>query len=239
MSEEEIQKYQIRKDVPLVQAKNLAKIFTNGSEVLHLFQNISFSIYPHESLSCVGRSGEGKSTLLHILGGLESATSGDVTVLGKSLSSWSLLLLRNRLFGFVFQAFHLLEESDVLSNVLLPVKIARKSTLKSGLYGDRARYLIARVGLEHRVSTKAKCLSGGEKQRVAIARALVMDPLIVFADEPTGNLDSITAACVTELLFETMASESKSLFLVTHQEDLAARCQKRYVLHGGSLELLK
>jgi lipoprotein-releasing system ATP-binding protein len=224
---------------PLLRAENISKTFINGSDVLRLFQNISLSIYPHESISCVGRSGEGKSTLLHILGGLEPATSGTVVALGKPVSSWALGDLRNQFFGFVFQSFHILEEVDVLSNVLLPVRIARKSTRPSSLYGDRARALISRVGLERHISTKAKYLSGGEKQRVAIARALVMDPAIVFADEPTGNLDSLTAASITELLFESVALEAKALFLVTHNEDLAMKCQKRYVLHGGSLEFLQ
>jgi lipoprotein-releasing system ATP-binding protein len=224
---------------PLLRAENISKTFSNGEDVLRLFQDISISIYPQESISCVGRSGEGKSTLLHILGGLEPATSGAVVALGKPLISWSLGDLRNRFFGFVFQSFHILEESDVLNNVLLPVRIARKSTRPSSFYGDRARALISRVGLEGRLSTKAKYLSGGEKQRVAIARALVMDPAIVFADEPTGNLDSLTAASITELLFEAVSLESKALFLVTHNEDLAMKCQKRYVLHGGSLEFLQ
>lgn len=224
--------------MPLLRAENLRKVFRNGEEELELFREVSFSIFPKDTISCIGRSGEGKSTLLDILAGFLPATNGAVSVLGKPISQWSEEQLRNEVFGFIFQSFHLLDDEDVLSNVLLPVRIARKTTREGSLYGDRARALISRVGLLHRTKIKAKFLSGGEKQRVAIARALVMDPHLIFADEPTGNLDSVTAASVTELLFETVADEGKALFLVTHQGDLAARCQRQYRLHDKTLELL-
>ena len=223
---------------PLIHAENIKKIFPGAEQPFELFHDITLTIHPHDTISCVGRSGEGKSTLLHILGGLEPASQGSIAVLGKPLSEWPTENLRNRFFGFIFQSFHLLEEADVLSNVLLPVRIAREQTAKNSVYGDRARALLATVGLEHRMTTKAKWLSGGEKQRVAIARALVMDPHIIFADEPTGNLDSITAAPVVELLFHAIASENKALFLVTHQPDLASMCQHQYRLHHGTLEFL-
>lgn len=223
---------------PLIHAENIKKVFQGQEEPFELFHDISLTIHPHDTISCVGRSGEGKSTLLHILGGLEPASSGSITVLDKPLSEWPAENLRNKFFGFIFQSFHLLEEADVISNVLLPVRIAREQTTKNSFYGDRARALLATVGLEHRLSTKAKWLSGGEKQRVAIARALVMDPHIIFADEPTGNLDSITAAPVVELLFHAVSSENKALFLVTHQSDLASMCQHQYRLHHGTLEFL-
>lgn len=223
---------------PLIEAHNIKKVFEGAEAPFELFHDINLTIYPHDTISCVGRSGEGKSTLLHILGGLEPASKGTISVLGKPLPEWDPEELRNGFFGFIFQSFYLLEEIDVLDNVLLPVRIARKSTAKNTFYGDRARSLISTVGLEHRISSKAKWLSGGEKQRVAIARALVMDPHIIFADEPTGNLDSITAAPVIELLFHTVALENKALFLVTHQSDLAARCTHQHHLHKGTLELL-
>lgn len=223
---------------PLIHAENIKKVFQGPEQPFELFHDICLTIQPHETISCVGRSGEGKSTLLHILGGLEPATSGSITVLDKPLSAWPPENLRNRFFGFIFQSFHLLEEIDVLSNVLIPVRIAREQTGKNSFFGDRARSLIATVGLEHRISTKAKWLSGGEKQRVAIARALVMDPHIIFADEPTGNLDSITAGPVIELLFRTVADEEVALFLVTHQGDLASECTHQYHLHQGTLEFL-
>jgi lipoprotein-releasing system ATP-binding protein len=223
---------------PLIEAHDIRKTFEGAEHPFELFHDISLTIHPHDTISCVGRSGEGKSTLLHILGGLEPASQGTITILGKPLSEWPQENLRNRFFGFIFQSFHLLEDIDVLDNILLPVRIARKPTAQNTFYGDRARALIATVGLEHRISTKAKWLSGGEKQRVAIARALVMDPHIIFADEPTGNLDSITAAPVVELLFHTVSLENKALFLVTHQPDLAARCKHQHHLHHGTLELL-
>jgi lipoprotein-releasing system ATP-binding protein len=221
---------------PLIIAKGLKKVFQGGDSPFELFHDISISIQPHDTVSCTGRSGEGKSTLLHILGGIEPASAGSIFIMGKDLHEWSPEYLRNRFFGFIFQSFHLLDDLDVLSNVLLPVRIARESTAKQGEFGDRARYLIAKVGLEARIHSKSKWLSGGEKQRVAIARALVMDPHIIFADEPTGNLDSQTAAPVVELLFEAVSSENKALFLVTHQPDIAERCEHRFMLHQGKLQ---
>lgn len=223
---------------PLIEARSLRKSFSGADAPFELFCDISLTIHPHDTISCIGRSGEGKTTLLHILGGLEPASEGSISILGKPLCEWPQEELRNTFFGFIFQSFHLLEDIDVLDNVLLPVRIARQPTVKNSFYGDRARALIATVGLEPRISTKAKWLSGGEKQRVAIARALVMDPHIIFADEPTGNLDSITAAPVVELLFHAISLENKALFLVTHQEDLAARCTHRHLLRKGTLELL-
>lgn len=223
-------------NAPLLEAENLQKVFYNASEPFELFHRISFSIFPKDTISCIGRSGEGKTTLLHILGGLEPATSGSISIMGKSLDEWDLDVLHNNTVGFVFQAFHILEDMDVLENILLPARIARKKVHRSSMYYERARYLIARVGLESRASMKAKWLSGGEKQRVAIARALLMDPAIIFADEPTGNLDSITAGAISDLLFETVSFEKKALFLVTHQVDIAARCKYQYFLHHGTLE---
>ncbi len=223
---------------PLIEARNIRKYFEGAEKPFELFHDISLTIYPHDTVSCVGRSGEGKTTLLHIIGGLEPASQGTISILGKPLAQWPQEELRNTFFGFIFQSFHLLEDISVLDNVLLPVRIARKPTSKNSIYGDRARALIATVGLEHRIETKAKWLSGGEKQRVAIARALVMDPHIIFADEPTGNLDSITAAPVVDLLFHTVSLENKALFLVTHQEDLATRCTHQHLLRQGTLELL-
>jgi lipoprotein-releasing system ATP-binding protein len=219
----------------LLEAKSIQKVFYTSDSPFELFHSVSLSIFPKDTVSCVGRSGEGKTTLLHILGGIEPATHGLIRVFDKPLSEWNLDTLRNFSFGFVFQAFYLLEDLDVLENILMPARIARKPVFRGSHFYERARYLIARVGLEGRISTKAKWLSGGEKQRVAIARALIMDPSIIFADEPTGNLDSLTARAISEVLFETVTSESKALFLVTHQQELANRCEHRYFLHQGTI----
>jgi len=221
---------------PLIAADNISKIFETADEPFTLFEEISLSIYAHDTISCVGRSGEGKSTLLHILGTIEPATTGTISIQGKELSTLPVENLRNSLFGFIFQSFHLLEDSDVLANILLPVLIARKS---SPYYTERAHYLIDHVGLTKRTATKTKFLSGGEKQRVAIARALIMEPHIIFADEPTGNLDSLTAEPIVELLFNTVRAESTALFLVTHQQELSKMCQKQYVLDKGHLTLFE
>ena len=220
---------------PLIQADHLRKTFPGQKAPFELFHDVSLAIYPHETISCVGRSGEGKSTLLHILGGLEPLSGGSLSVLGKPMEEWPAEVLRNTFFGFIFQSFHLLEEWDVLSNILLPVRLARKASSRQSFHGERARSLIATVGLERHEKTKVKWLSGGEKQRVAIARALIMNPHIIFADEPTGNLDSLSAEPVIDLLFKAAAQEEAALFLVTHQNDLAALCGRRYVLHRGQL----
>jgi len=219
---------------PLIEATHLSKTFTTAHEPFTLFSDLSLTIRPHQTISCVGRSGEGKTTLLHILGGIEPASSGTILIEGRPIHE-NTNLLRNRFFGFIFQSFHLLDDHDTLSNVLLPAQIAREPLGKTSPYYKRACYLLERVGLSSRIDTKAKFLSGGEKQRVAIARALIMDPHIIFADEPTGNLDSFTAEPVVELLFETIAEENKALLLVTHQQDLAKRCDTRYTLSQGSL----
>lgn len=223
-------------NTPLLVAENIQKIFYTSDVPFELFHSVSLTIFPQDTVSCVGRSGEGKTTLLHILGGIEPASGGTIKVLDKPLCEWNVDALRNVSFGFIFQSFYLLDDFDVFSNILMPVRIARKSVSHGSFFFERARYLISRVGLENRISTKAKWLSGGEKQRVAIARALIMDPSIVFADEPTGNLDSVTAGSITELLFETVSSESKALFLVTHQPELASNCKHQYLLRHGMLE---
>ena len=224
---------------PLIQADHLQKIFPGPDAPFELFHDISLAIHPRETVSCVGRSGEGKSTLLHILGGLEPPTSGSLSVLGKPMEQWSAETLRNTFFGFIFQSFHLLEEWDVLSNILLPARLARKPSSRQSFYGERARSLIATVGLEHHETTKVKWLSGGEKQRTAIARALIMNPHIIFADEPTGNLDSLSAEPVIDLLFKAASQEGTALFLVTHQSDLALLCGRQYLLHRGQLVVSK
>lgn len=219
----------------LLKAVNISKFFQGSEEPFELFSEINLEINSKDTISCVGRSGEGKTTLMHILAGLESASSGEIILPSGPLTKNTPDSLRLTYFGFIFQSFHLLEELDALSNILLPARIARVNTHPKSLHGDRARYLLAKVHLEHKAHVKAKWLSGGEKQRIAIARALIMDPDILFADEPTGNLDSETAADIIDLLLTTVQEEKKALFLVTHQSDLASLCHKRMVLRQKRL----
>ncbi len=222
-------------DPPLLKAVQISKFFPTTEEPFELFSEINIEIYSKDTISCVGRSGEGKTTLMHILAGLENPSSGDIFFPDGPLTPNTSDSFRLAYFGFIFQSFHLLEELDALSNILLPAQIARKNTHPKSHFGDRARYLLSKVHLEHKAHVKAKWLSGGEKQRVAIARSLIMDPHIIFADEPTGNLDSETASNIVDLLLTTVQEEKKALFLVTHQSDLASLCHQRTELRQKRL----
>jgi lipoprotein-releasing system ATP-binding protein len=219
----------------LLQAKKLAKVFPMAEEPFELFSEVDLEIYSKDTISCIGRSGEGKTTLMHILAGLAPPSSGDIFLSTGPLTKNTPDSVRAHYFGFIFQSFHLLEELDSLANILLPAQIARKSTYPNSLYWDRARYLLAKVHLEHKAHIKAKWLSGGEKQRIAIARSLIMDPYIIFADEPTGSLDCESAATTIDLLLSVVQEEKKALFLVSHQSDLASLCSKRTILQQKRL----
>ena len=186
-----------------------------------------------ETVAIVGSSGSGKSTLLGILAGLDHASNGQVLLFGKSLSHLSedeRAKLRQRLVGFVFQSFQLLPALTALENVMLPLELA-------GLRGAReqAAAMLARVGLAHRLGHYPRHLSGGEQQRVALARAFVGEPKLLFADEPTGNLDADTGAQVIELLFTLNREQDTTLVLVTHDASLAARCERLLRLEQGKL----
>ena len=186
-----------------------------------------------ETVAIVGSSGSGKSTLLGILAGLDHASNGQVLLFGKSLSHLSedeRAKLRQRLVGFVFQSFQLLPALTALENVMLPLELA-------GLRGAReqAAVMLARVGLAHRLGHYPRHLSGGEQQRVALARAFVGEPKLLFADEPTGNLDADTGAQVIELLFTLNREQDTTLVLVTHDASLAARCERVLRLEQGKL----
>ena len=214
---------------PILQAKNIKKIFTNPVQ-LEILSGIDFTVEPGQSVAIMGRSGEGKTTLLHILGTLEKATSGTLEIAGKN--GWERSLeVRNQHIGFVFQGFHLLEEESALENVLMPARIGRRGSLMR----PEAERLLQKVGLAQRSGYNVKQLSGGERQRVAIARALCNDPDIILADEPTGNLDKQTADGIHELLF-SFVKEGKALVVVTHDPSLAALCDKTLYLRGGVLE---
>ena len=214
----------------IISVESLSKHFGNPKQTT-LFENISFEVPYNQSLAICGNSGEGKSTLLHILAGFEPASSGEIYFNDKPLSSLNINEFRNKEIGFVFQSFHLLDDLSVIENILLPSQIMAGKTTATK---DRALKLIDKIGLNHRINHPSNLLSGGEKQRVAIARALINKPKLILADEPTGNLDQTTSLQIQNLLFDLIEIESLSLILVTHDSNLAKRCQ-----HQLNLSLLK
>jgi ABC-type lipoprotein export system ATPase subunit len=205
---------------------------------IEVLRGVSLEIAAGEQVSIMGASGAGKSTLLHTLGGLDEPSSGTVTYHGENIYRIP-AKRRNQLraleFGFVFQAFHLLPELDVLANVSLPALSQRGALGRRAEIDARATELLEAVGLGHRLRHRPLELSGGEQQRAAIARALMNRPRFVFADEPTGNLDSKTGGEVLDMLFRMAGEAGASLVMVTHNAEVAARCPRRFILQDGSL----
>ena len=218
--------------VPLV-ATDVHRTYTLGGHQLPVLQGVNLEVAAGEKVFLCGQSGAGKTTLLYVLGGLEKPTQGDVLVHGKSLyhgASKARAKMRNQTMGFVFQHYFLLPELTALENVLLPAMIGGKNAEK------RARELLDRVGLTPRVDHLPTELSGGEQQRVAIARALINDPGILYADEPTGNLDASTGTGVMDMLISVADESKKTLVVVTHDQNMAKRGDRRLILKQGQLE---
>lgn len=210
----------------LLEARGLTMVYGDGEGEVVALSQIDLHLHVGEVLAVVGASGAGKSTLLHILGGLDSPTAGQVLVNGRLLYEMSdkeRTALRNEAFGFVYQFHHLLPEFTALENVAMPLWIRR---VPEAVAGARAAEMLRRVGLDGRLTHTPGMLSGGERQRVAIARALVGEPQCVLADEPTGNLDRGTAAKVFDLLLERVRESTSGLVVVTHDLELAARCDR-------------
>ncbi len=219
-----------------LRAERIVKRFETGEGTLEILSRIDLSVSEGESIAILGVSGSGKSTLLHILGGLEHATEGRVTWDGVDLyglEGAELARFRNRNLGFVFQFHHLLPEFSAEENLMLPCLIAGWSRARAS---DRAREMLAAVGLEGRRTHRPGKLSGGERQRVAIGRALVLSPPVILADEPTGNLDPHTAGAVEDLLLGLNEEAGTALVLVTHNEKLASRLAKKSYLIDGRLD---
>ncbi|WAT02870.1 lipoprotein-releasing ABC transporter ATP-binding protein LolD [Rouxiella chamberiensis] len=223
-------------DSLLLQCENLCKTYQEGKLNTDVLRDVSFAIQPGEMMAIVGSSGSGKSTLLHLLGGLDSPTSGEVIFKGQSLNAMSSSAkaeLRNRQLGFIYQFHHLLPDFTALENVAMPLLIGRN---KASEVQDRAREMLAAVGLEHRSKHRPSELSGGERQRVAIARALVNNPALVLADEPTGNLDQKNADSIFELLGELNVRQGTAFLVVTHDLHLANRLSRQLEMRDGKLQ---
>lgn len=219
---------------PLLEARNISKSFYQP-KIVPILTRISLTVNSGESVAIVGRSGEGKSTLLQILGTLEDPCEGLLLIEGEKVNSGNKTRLRNKKIGFVFQSFHLLEDYTAIENVLMPAQISRQSTGNRSEARERGLYLLEKVGLADRAHFHTKLLSGGEKQRVALARAMCNDPCLILADEPSGNLDSHTAQMIHEILLGFAQNENKSLLLVTHDRELAKLCSRHYELCKGDL----
>lgn len=218
----------------VLHAKELHKSFYDPQEIT-ILAGVSLEVYQGDTVAIMGASGEGKSTLLQILGSLESPSSGELEIVGEKVTAANSHKIRGRNIGFVFQAFHLLEDYTALENVLMPAKIANKDLTPGSPSHMRGLKLLEEVGLKERASFKAKHLSGGEKQRVALARALCNDPEILLADEPTGNLDHATSSQIHELLLNFVRTEQKALIVVTHDQELAKLMDHLYVLRNATL----
>lgn len=219
----------------VIETKNLIKTYGKRSTAYTALKGIDLKIEAGESVAIIGKSGSGKSTLMHLLALLDRPTKGEVYIDGvdaSKLRARELNHLRNQSFGFVFQQFFMNPQDSVLQNVTLPLKIAGT---KRKLRHKLAAEALKTVGLSDRLKFKANDLSGGQKQRVCIARAIVNHPKILFADEPTGNLDSATGEKVIKLLFDLNQKQGVTLIIVTHDEDLAKRCQRQIRISDGKI----
>ena len=217
----------------MIETRDLVKSVDTSEGVLTILRGVSLKFESGEAVAIVGASGSGKSTLLGLMAGLDSSTSGEIILDGHELSSLDeeeRAVLRGQLVGFVFQSFQLLPSLTALENVMLPIELKGDSAAK-----EKATDLLGRVGLSERWHHYPNQLSGGEQQRIAIARAFATEARILFADEPTGNLDTATGAKIVELLFDLNRAFSTTLVLVTHDERLAARCDRQVRLVAGEV----
>jgi putative ABC transport system ATP-binding protein len=219
-----------------IELERVTRTYDGGAQEVRALRGIDLALDPGSATAIVGPSGSGKSTLLHICGALDTPTSGQVRVLGTELTQAddrTLTRFRRDHLGFIFQFFHLLPTLDALENVMIPARMARVGAAESR---TRAQHLLDRVGLGARTRHRPSELSGGERQRVAIARSLILQPQIILADEPTGNLDHETGASVLGLLLELAHEQGRTVLIVTHDPEVAAACDRIVRLRDGIIE---
>lgn len=220
----------------VLQASGISKSYRDGKNITQVLHQVDLAVPVGKMVAIVGSSGSGKSTLLHILGTLDQADSGQLTIAGQDVSRLSAnakARLRNEKLGFIYQFHHLLMDFTALENVAMPLRIRGTATAQAE---QQAATLLQRVGLGHRMQHKPSELSGGERQRVAIARALVNQPALVLADEPTGNLDQQAAEAIYQLLRSLNQDLKTSFIVVTHDRQLATRLDQQYQMHDGHLQ---
>lgn len=223
---------------PVIACQGLVKSYVDGTSKIEVLKQMDLIVQPGEMIAIVGSSGSGKSTFLHLLGGLDKPTKGEVYIHGKNvhtLSESEKCQLRNRYLGFVYQFHHLLPEFSALENVGMPLLIQGEEPTR---IREKAAHILEQVGLQHRMQHRLAQLSGGERQRVAIARALVARPSCVLADEPTGNLDPANAEKVLELFFHLQKMHQTSVVMVTHDPQIAKRAQRTLRIEDGKLVTL-
>lgn len=217
----------------MIKTKGISKTVTTTQGQLQILKPISFEVKAGESIAIVGASGSGKSTLLSLLAGLDEVTKGEILLDGQAMQNMDeeqRAQLRGAKVGFIFQSFMLVQSLTALENIMLPAEIAGHSDAK-----QRAMKILHKVGLDHRADHYPNQLSGGEQQRVAIARAFISEPKILFADEPTGNLDAANSEKIEKLLFELNQHSHTTLVLVTHDPELAEQCQRQLHMQAGEL----
>lgn len=217
----------------VLDVESIKKSYVQGEVTLEILKGVDFKAYKGETISIVGKSGSGKSTLLSMLAGLDYPDQGEIYLNGQSITKMDeakLAKFRGRTMGIVFQQFHLMPHLTALENVKLPLEILREDDVE-----QRARLALQQVGLSDRLDHFSHQLSGGECQRVAIARAFVTEPSLLLADEPSGNLDDVTGNSVMDMLFELSETKKMTTILVTHNTQLAERCQKSFQLQNGKL----
>jgi putative ABC transport system ATP-binding protein len=219
----------------IIETQNLTKVYPSAGEDTYALKNVNFAVSKGESLAIIGKSGSGKSTLMHVVATLDRPTSGQLLIDGQNVTTFSssdLDKLRNKKFGFVFQQFFLNGRNTCLDNAMLPLVIMGVGAKERKA---RALAMLQAVGLGERAKQKAADLSGGQKQRLCIARALITNPEVIFADEPTGNLDTENGKNIIELLFKLQREQGITLIIVTHDPDLAKLCQRTIVLKDGEI----
>lgn len=217
-----------------LEALEIHKSFYHPVKV-QVLKGISLKVKKGESIAIMAASGEGKSTLLHILGSLEPSCKGSLYIAKKEVSKSNSSSIRNHHIGFIFQTYNLLENYTSLENIIMPARIARKKISKNSEIWEKALFLLETVGLQNRAHFHTKLLSGGEKQRIAIARAFCNDPEIILADEPSGNLDHSTSLKIHELLLSCTKNNNKSLIVATHDRELAKLCDRCLFLQEGKI----